>query len=39
MKTLILLFLVIVVACVLFRPFTQRELNRYNDKDWPDMNL
>jgi len=39
MKTLILLSLVIVVAWVLFRPFTKRELNRYNDKDWPDMNL
>ena len=39
MKTLILLALVIVVAWVLFRPFSQRELNKYNDKDWPDMNL
>jgi len=39
MKTLILLALAIVVAWVLFRPFTQRELKRYNDKDWPDMNL
>tara|TARA_B100001121_G_C18350079_1_gene462036 strand:+ start:347 stop:469 length:123 start_codon:yes stop_codon:yes gene_type:complete len=40
MKTLILLALVLVVAWVLFRPFTQSELNRYNDKNnWPDMNL
>ena len=40
MKTLILLSLVIVIGWVLFRPFTQRELNRYNDKDnWPDMSL
>ena len=40
MKTLILLALVIVIGWVLFRPFTQRELNRYNDKDnWPDMSL
>ena len=33
MKTLILLALVLVVAWVLFRPFTQSELNRYNDKN------
>ena len=39
MKTLILLTLVIVVIWVLFRPFTKKELVRYNDKDWPDMNL
>ena len=40
MKTLILLALVIVIGWVLFRPFTQKELNRYNDKDnWPDMSL
>ncbi len=39
MKTLILLTLVIVVIWVLFRPFTKKELDRYNDKDWPDMNL
>jgi len=24
---------------VLFRPITKKELDRYNDKDWPDMNL
>tara|TARA_B100000683_G_scaffold102452_1_gene101158 strand:- start:70 stop:189 length:120 start_codon:yes stop_codon:yes gene_type:complete len=39
MQTLILLALVIVVAWVLFRPFTKKELDRYNDKNWPDMNL
>ena len=39
MQTLILLALLIVVGWVLFRPFTKKELNRYNDKNWPDMNL
>ena len=40
MKTLILLSLVIVVGWVLFRPFTKKEIERYNDKDnWPNMNL
>ena len=39
MQTLIILALVIVVAWVLFRPFSKRELDRYNDKNWPDMNL
>jgi len=39
MQTLILLALVIVVAWVLFRPFTKKELERFNDKNWPDMNL
>ncbi len=40
MKTLILLCLVIVIAWVLFRPVTKKELNRYNGEDnWPDMNL
>ena len=39
MKTLILLTLVIVIGGVLFRPFTEKELKKYNDKDWPDMNL
>ncbi len=39
MKTLILLSLLIVVVWVLFRPFTKKELDRYNDKNWPDMNL
>tara|TARA_B100001057_G_scaffold293695_1_gene293786 strand:+ start:585 stop:704 length:120 start_codon:yes stop_codon:yes gene_type:complete len=38
-KTLILLALVIAVVWVLFRPITQKELDRYNDKNWPDMNL
>ena len=38
MQTLILLTLVIVIAWILFRPFSQ-EIDRYNDKDWPDMNL
>ena len=39
MKTLILISLLIVVVWVLFRPFTKKELDRYNDKNWPDMNL
>ena len=40
MQTLILLALVIVIAGVLFRPITKKELDRFNDKDnWPDMNL
>ncbi len=39
METFILLTLVIVVGWVLFRPFTQREIDKYNDKDWPDINL
>ena len=39
MQTLILLALVIVVAWLLFRPFTKKELDKYDDKNWPDMNL
>ena len=40
MKTLILLSLVVVVAWVLFRPVTKKELDRYNKKDnWPNMHL
>ncbi len=39
MQTLIILALVIVVAWVLFRPFSKKELDRYNDKNWPDINL
>ena len=39
MQTLIFLILVIVVAWVLFRPFSKNELERHKDKDWPDMNL
>ena len=36
MKTLILLSLVIVIAWVLFRPITKKELDRDNGKDnWP----
>ena len=33
MKTLILLVLVIVIGWVLFRPITQKEIDRYNNKD------
>ncbi len=29
----------IVVAWILFRPITNKELERYNDKNWPNMNL
>ncbi len=39
MQTLIILTLVIVVAWILFRPFSKNELERHKDKDWPDMNL
>jgi len=39
MQTLIILTLVIVVAWILFRPFSKNELERFKDKDWPDMNL
>ncbi len=39
MKTLILLILVIVIGWVLFRPFSKKELDRYNNKNWPDINL
>tara|TARA_B100000161_G_scaffold211099_1_gene155938 strand:- start:227 stop:349 length:123 start_codon:yes stop_codon:yes gene_type:complete len=39
MQTLILLALLIVVGWVLFRPFTKKELNRYNNKDWPNTDL
>ena len=39
METLILLSLLIVVVWILFRPFNKKELDRYNDKNWPDMNL
>ncbi len=40
MKTLILLSLVIVVGWVLFRPFTKKEIDRYNNKNnWPNMDL
>ena len=39
MQTLILLSLVIVIGLILFRPITKKELDRHNNKDWPDMNL
>ncbi len=39
MQTLILITLVVVVAWVLFRPITKKELDRYNNKDWPDINI
>jgi hypothetical protein len=39
MQTLILIALVVVVAWVLFRPITKKELDRYNNKDCPDMNI
>ncbi len=39
MQTLILLALLIVVIWILFRPITKKELDRYNDKDWPDIDL
>ena len=33
MKTFILLVLAVVVLWVLFRPITQKEIDRYNNKD------
>ena len=40
METLILLGLVIVVGWVLFRPFSKREIDKYNDRDnWPNIDL
>tara|TARA_B100000242_G_scaffold290109_2_gene261012 strand:- start:81 stop:200 length:120 start_codon:yes stop_codon:yes gene_type:complete len=39
MKTLILLILLVVIVWILFRPITKKELDRYKDKNWPDMNL
>ena len=39
MQTLILITLVIVIAWLLFRPITKEEIDRYSDKDWPDMNF
>jgi len=39
-KTFILLVLVVVVVWVLFRPVTQKELDRYNNKDnRPNLDL
>ena len=38
METWIILLLLIVVIWVLFRPISQKELDRYNDKDnWSNM--
>ncbi len=40
MKTFILLVLVVVVVWVLFRPVTQKEIDRYNNKDnRPNLDL
>ena len=40
MKTFILLVLVVVVVWVLFRPATQKEIDRYNNKDnRPNLDL
>ena len=38
MQTLILFVLVVVIGWILFRPITKKELVRYNDKNWPDLN-
>ena len=38
METFVVVILVIVVAWVLFRPISKKELDRYNDKDnWSNM--
>ena len=40
MKTFILLVLMFVVVWVLFRPITQKEIDRYNNKDnKPNLDL
>ncbi len=40
MKTFILLVLLLVIVWFLFRPFSKRELDKYNDRDnWPNMDL
>ena len=40
MKTFILLVLVVVVVWVLFRPVTQKEIDRYNNKNnRPNLDL
>jgi len=39
MQTFILLTLLIVIGWILFRPITKKEIERYNNKDWPDMNF
>ena len=38
METLILIISVVVVAIILFRPLSKKELDKYNDKDnWSNM--
>ena len=38
METAILIILVVVVGLILFRPFSKKELDKYNDKDnWSNM--
>ncbi len=38
METLILLFLVIIVGIILFRPISKKEIKRFEDKDnWSNM--
>ena len=39
MQTLIILALLSVIGWILFRPITKKEIERYNDKDWPDINV
>ena len=40
MQTLIFIVLLIVIVWVLFRPVTQKELNRFNSKDnRPNLDL
>ena len=38
METSILIILVVVVAVILFRPLSNKEIDKYNDKDnWSNM--
>jgi len=38
METIILIILLVIVGFILFRPFSKKELDKYNDKDnWSNM--
>ena len=38
METIILIILLVIVGFILFRPFSKKELDKYNDNDnWSNM--
>ena len=38
METTILIILLVIIGFILFRPFSKKELDKYNDKDnWSNM--